>query len=227
MTGINGDGWAGIVMRESNAPGARKAQLMTNLGNLSRREFRTTINGAANPQQFSSNQRYWLRIVRMGNQFIMYVSPNSAAWYLVASQTIAMPGCIQMGLVATNYTANSTVTATFANVSTTGGNSNLIGGGASGHELQVSSMDDPVEYDFWLYPNPTTGEVNIDLEDYRSRAVRVEVCNLFGQVMHYLDIDEVQHEPVNMDLSGYAKGTYLIRVISDGVPAVTKLFNIQ
>ncbi|MBL7792681.1 MAG: T9SS type A sorting domain-containing protein [Saprospiraceae bacterium] len=214
VTGINGDGWAGIVMRESNAPGARKAQLMTNLGNLSRREFRTTINGAANPQQFSCNQRYWLRIVRMGNQFIMYVSPNSAAWYLVASQTIAMPGCIQMGLVATNYTANSTVTATFANVNISGGVSPL-----------TVSPDTPTAVA--VYPNPTTGEVNIDLRAYAGRAVRLEVCNLFGQVMHYVDIDEVQHEPVHLDLSGYAKGAYLIRIITDGAPAVTKLLNIQ
>jgi FtsP/CotA-like multicopper oxidase with cupredoxin domain len=75
-------------MRESNAPGAKKAQLMTNLSNLSRREFRTATNGAAQPQQFPSQNRYWLRIVRAGNQFTMYVSANGMAGSPSARKTL-------------------------------------------------------------------------------------------------------------------------------------------
>jgi FtsP/CotA-like multicopper oxidase with cupredoxin domain len=124
VTGISGTalGWAGVVMRESNAAGAKKAQLTTNLSSLSRREFRTTTNGAANPQQFPSQNRYWLRLVRAGSQFSMYVSANGLAWYFVGAQNIPMNACIQVGLVATNYQQTSTVTATFANVSFTGSN---------------------------------------------------------------------------------------------------------
>lgn len=127
MTDISGTalGWAGVVMRESNAAGAKKAQLMTNLNTLSRREFRTTTNGVANPQQFPSQSRYWLRIVRAGNQFSMFVSPNGSVWYLAGAQNIPMGACIQVGLVATNYTSNSTVTAAFANVSFSGGSTGV------------------------------------------------------------------------------------------------------
>ncbi|HRF38934.1 MAG TPA: hypothetical protein PK198_09095, partial [Saprospiraceae bacterium] len=56
VTSISGAlGWAGLVMRESNAAGAKKAQLLTNLSSLHRREFRTTTNGAAALQQSASN----------------------------------------------------------------------------------------------------------------------------------------------------------------------------
>ncbi|HRF40301.1 MAG TPA: HYR domain-containing protein, partial [Saprospiraceae bacterium] len=109
VTSINGNGWAGVVMRESNAPVAKKAQLMTNLSQFHRREFRTTTNGAAQPQQIGSNNRHWLRIVRAGNQFTMYASANGINWFPVGAQNIAMSNCIQMGLVASNFTANSTV----------------------------------------------------------------------------------------------------------------------
>jgi len=124
VTSITGNalGWAGVTMRESNAAGAKKAQLMTNLSDFSRREFRTTTNGQAYPQQFPSQNRYWLRITRTGNQFAMYISQNGTSWSLSGMQTIVMGNCIEVGLVVTNYTANSTVTATFANVSVTGGN---------------------------------------------------------------------------------------------------------
>ncbi|HRK82930.1 MAG TPA: DUF11 domain-containing protein [Saprospiraceae bacterium] len=133
VTGITGSalGWAGVVMRENNAAGAKKAQLMTNLSTHSRREFRTTTNGASQPQQFPSQDRYWLRITRVGNQFTMFVSPNGVNWYPAGAQNIVMGNCIQMGLAATNYTANSTVTATFSNVSFTGSSGTLAlpGGG--------------------------------------------------------------------------------------------------
>ncbi|MBK8705512.1 MAG: hypothetical protein IPN33_19425, partial [Saprospiraceae bacterium] len=61
VTSINGTsmGWAGVIMRESNALGAKKAQLMTNLSSLHRRELRVVTNGQAFPQQFASNGRYF------------------------------------------------------------------------------------------------------------------------------------------------------------------------
>ncbi len=54
VTSISGSawGWAGLTMRESNAGGSKKVQLLTNLTNFCRREVRYTTNGTAYPQQF-------------------------------------------------------------------------------------------------------------------------------------------------------------------------------
>jgi subtilisin-like proprotein convertase family protein/regulation of enolase protein 1 (concanavalin A-like superfamily)/uncharacterized protein YbbK (DUF523 family) len=221
VTGISGTalGWAGVVMRESNAAGAKKAQLMTNLSSLSRREFRITTNGQAFPQQFPSQDRYWLRLVRAGNQFSMYVSPNGLAWYFAGAQNIPMNSCIQVGLVATNYQPNSTVTATFANVAFTGSNvPPLVGAG--GREHGAESIESP--HSFEVYPNPTSGELNVNLAQYAGRAVRLEVYSLTGQLLRFTEIDEVQTTVERLDLSGFAGGLYLVKVKSDGLPDVAK-----
>jgi regulation of enolase protein 1 (concanavalin A-like superfamily) len=217
VTDISGTalGWAGVVMRESNAAGAKKAQLMTNLSNFSRREFRTTTNGAASPQQFPSQDRYWLRLVRAGNQFSMYVSPNGLAWYFVGAQNIPMNSCIQVGLVVTNYQQTSTVTAAFANVSSTGSNVPLLGAGeVANYELRAASFE--------VYPNPTSGELNLNLTPYAGKSVRIELYSLEGKLMKVVEIDEVQTIVGQLDLSSIQRGMYLIQVKSEGLPDATR-----
>jgi regulation of enolase protein 1 (concanavalin A-like superfamily) len=216
VTGISGTvlGWAGLMMRESGAPGAKKAQLMTNLSSQSRREFRTTTNGAAYPQQFSSQNRYWLRLVRAGNQFSMYVSPNGAAWYFVGAQNIPMNACIQVGLVATNYQQTSTVTATFANVGFTGSNVPVLTGvSAPLNTLNELTTDNSQQIsDFQTYPNPTSGELNVDLEQYTGRNVRLELYSLTGQLLRFVEIEEVQTAVERLDLTALQSGMYLVKV---------------
>lgn len=221
VTDISGTslGWAGLVMRESNATGAKKAQLMTNLSNFSRREFRTVNNGAAQPQQFPSQNRYWLRLVRAGNQFSMFTSPNGQAWYLVGAQIIPMNACIQMGLVATNYQQTSTVTATFANVSYTGSNMPLMAvlpGSEPAPHYSLPSAG------FEVFPNPTTGELSVDLTHYTGRALRIEVYSLEGRLLRFAEVEEVQTPVERMDLSAFTAGMYMIKVKTEGLPDVTR-----
>jgi hypothetical protein len=218
VTSISGNalGWAGVVMRESNAAGAKKAQLMTNLSSFSRREFRSVTNGPAFPQQMPSLNRYWLRIVRTGQQFTMYVSPNGTAWYFAGTQNIVMNNCIQMGLAVTNYTPNSTVTATFSSVSFTGSTSPIAGGIGQ----RAESIDQP--YSFEVYPNPTSGALNVDLTSYIGRAIRLEVYSLEGKLLQFREIDEVQTTVEQMDLSDLQNGMYLIKVKSAGLPDATQ-----
>ncbi len=208
-----GQGWAGVTMRESNAAGAKKAQLMTNLSNLSRREFRTTTNGQAYPQQFPSQNRYWLRITRTGNQFVMYISPNGTTWYPAGVQTIMMSTCIEIGLVVTNYNPNSTVTATFANVSVTG--SNPV------RPATIIQEDELAVADFSIVPNPTNGLIEIDLSSYSQRKVQMELYNLQGKLLRSINIESVKGKE-EIDLTSFANGIYLIRMRAEGIPDVTK-----
>jgi len=214
VTSITGGlGWAGVTMRESNAAGAKKAQLMTNLSNFSRREFRTTTGGQAYPQQFPSQNRYWLRITRTGNQFSMYTSPNGIAWYFIAAQNITMSSCIEMGLVVTNYNPNSTVTATFANVSVTGG---------SIMRPTINTQEDIITAaDFTIMPNPTTGIISLDLSSYGKRQVQLDMYNLQGKLLQSTNM-ETGRGKEEIDLTAFANGMYLIRVRAEGVPDMTK-----
>ncbi len=214
VTSITGGlGWAGVTMRESNAAGAKKAQLMTNLSDLSRREFRTATNGQAYPQQFASQNRYWLRITRTGNQFVMYISPNGTIWYPAGAQNISMNSCIEIGLVVTNYTANSTVTATFANVSVTGG--------APLRPVIPPGEDVFAAADFSILPNPSNGWIEVDLNNYGERKVEMELYNLQGKLLRSIYIETVRGKE-EIDLTAFANGMYLIRVRAEGLPDVTK-----
>lgn len=209
-------GWAGLTMRESSAAGAKKAQLMTNLSNLSRREFRITTDGTALMQQIPSQDRYWLRLVRAGNQFSMYVSPNGLTWYFAGAQNIPMNTCIQMGMVVTNYQQTSIVAATFANVSFSGSMIPLLVDkeGVASYQQRAASFD--------AYPNPTSGELNVDLRQYVGKEVRLEVYSLTGQLLHFIEINEVQMTVERIDLTAFPTGMYLLKVKSHELPDATR-----
>ena len=62
-----------------------------------------------------------------------------------------------------------------------------------------------------IYPNPSTGVVSLEYNDIP--VVKIEVVNALGQVVKSIDIDSSKSETFkNIDLSGYAKGLYLINV---------------
>lgn len=219
VTGISGaQGWAGVVMRESSAAGAKKAQLMTNMAAFNRQEFRNTTGAQAIPQQSASQGRYWLRIVREGNQFSMFVSNNGQSWAFAGAQNIVMNTCIEIGLSATNNTPNSTVTATFANMSMTGNGNNLA---ILAAEIIPATL---TPADFSVFPNPTNGEVNVDMSAYTQQAVRLEVYDFQGKA---LQIMETESTTIRLDLSAFQKGVYLIRVVAEGLPAATKRVVLQ
>jgi len=219
-------GWAGVIMRENNAPGAKKAQLLTNMSNLSRREFRIATNGQSYPQQFPSQNRYWLRIVRTGNQFSMYVSPNGIAWYLVGNQQIVMNNCIQVGLATTNYLPNGTATTVFSNVSVTGDKGPLATP-ANNNPIPLADDCNGVEMDFEVYPNPTSGNLTLDLTQYIGRSVRIETYSIEGKLLQFSELNEVHNTLKNLDLHGFQSGLYLVKVRSAGLPDIMKRVVLQ
>jgi len=204
VTSISGTslGWAGLTMRESNAGGAKKVQLLTNLSNLSRREVRYTTNGSAFPQQFPSLNRYWLRLERQGNQFVGYTSANGVQWFQAMSVTVNMNACLEIGLVVSNYGQNSEVTATFAHVEVV---DVLPLVRPTNGVIQAAAPD------FTAFPNPITGELNLDLGAYRGHAVRLELYDVHGKAVKVVEI-EAAETTERLDLSGLNNGVYVIRV---------------
>ncbi|HRD83405.1 MAG TPA: T9SS type A sorting domain-containing protein, partial [Saprospiraceae bacterium] len=104
-------------------------------------------------------------------------------------------------------------------VSFTGSNSGL-GSPLTGHAL--TPLDSPLTPEFEVYPNPTGGELNVDLTQYIGRDVRIEAYSIEGKLLHFKEIDEVQTTLEMLDLSQYADGMYFVKVQSRDLPAVTK-----
>ena len=216
VTSITGGlGWAGLIMRETNDPGAKKIQLTTNRTNFARRELRTVTNGSANPQQILSPNRFWLRLVRKGNQFSGFTSHNGITWNFVMAGNITMGQCIQMGLIVTNYNSNSTVTGTFANVSY--------------EESIMQNLPIPVDliavpelYDFEVYPNPASTEVWVNLQSTTSESSMLEVTDMHGKIVFQKSIQSMDHKSHPIQVQHYMPGVYMVRLKSKGQPDLVK-----
>jgi|GEM_PF-5167980 len=219
VTNMAGSGWAGITMRETNTPGAKKVQLMTNLNsNLTRREVRATTNGSSQPQQFPAQNRQWLRLVRNGNQFVGYASANGVQWYPELAATVPMNSCIQIGLVTTNNQQISMVSTAFSNVST-------VGNSVAPLVIADNSFQPTAEMQtLSIYPNPAGDEVHVKLTPFWGQHIRLSVYNALGARMFYSEIEDVQTDTERLDLSRLEKGLYMISVETDtGVHFNSKL----
>ncbi len=214
VASVSNGGWAGIEVRENATPGSRKVALKTQLTNFVRRVFRMVANAQAQSQHLPAPAHSWLRITRTGNNFAMYVSPNGTDWQLAASTTLALPNCVQIGLFAESINANTTTTAVFDNVTVIGGIAPLATPGNSIVEMAAPDLQ--------VYPNPTVGEVTVNLSAYANRAVRLELYDIQGKVLEVIEVNTSETSTEQLDLSAYHNGIYLIRAQSEGLPDATK-----
>jgi len=203
VTNVSGGGWAGITLRESLAQGSKKVALKTQANGNIRREIRSATNAASSNLNYSRPGHAWLRLVRSGSTFTGFTSNNGSAWTFAFSATVSMAGCIHAGLFAESINANVVTTAVFDHVSVTGGGLPFIAPGSP-----VAGIAAP---DFEVYPNPTTGELNIDLSTYRGQSVRLELFDVHGKAVKVVDIAAVESME-RLDLSGLQNGVYVIRV---------------
>ncbi len=212
VTDVSGNGWAGITMRESDAPGAKKVALYSNLTNFIRREFRFMDNSPANPHNIYRPNSPWLRIKRQGNKFIGHVSSNGSNWKKVFNFNIQMAPCIQMGLVVISNTPGDVVTGTFNPVWITGGGVLPLSIPQNDEQPAVAS---DLPQDFNVFPNPATEELNVDLSDYYGQQAQVAILNQLGQPIEQRQLDEVGSSPERFDLNALSSGTYFIRITTD------------
>ena len=79
-----------------------------------------------------------------------------------------------------------------------------------------------VTADLTLYPNPTTGTVTIKLTP--ETCILTPEIHLFDIYGRRLQIMAVTAETIQIDLSNYATGVYLVKLVNDGkVVAVKKV----
>ena len=111
---------AGVMFRESLTAGSRHVMTVITPGNGSAFERRVATNGVSTRTAGSVVAApYWVRLVRTGNLFQGYVSPNGVAWTLVGSVTNALPAAVYVGLPVTAHTNAASSVATFSNVKIT------------------------------------------------------------------------------------------------------------
>lgn len=228
----DGQGFAGVMMRESEVPVAPKVSIGTNTINRVRKEVRVQPGYPAFPQSVLAYDQFWVRIQRTGNSFRAYASNDGVQWFPYIYQNIQMPSCIEVGLFAYNEKATSPITATFSNVSISGvpvGTPIAIGGGSPTSQLgqgqTMGSLQD-LNQEITLFPNPTGSTLNIDLTAFFGKAIDLQVFNSLGQQVLAHQIDQVEMPIERLDLRQLENGLYHL-AIRVGEKTVTERFIIS
>lgn len=78
--------------------------------------------------------------------------------------------------------------------------------------------------DLLLYPNPSTGIINIQLE---YEQLQIELINPLGQNLGAIEYNEVEKNKIQIDLSVLAAGTYFLNIIHNTGSQIEKVVIVQ
>ncbi len=194
-------GWAGVQLRESNQPRARKIALRTNLLGFVRREIRSVNNGQLISQIFNVPNHSWLRLERIGNNFYGYTSPNGVNWLNVFYQNISLPDCLNASFY-TESTVGTPAVAVFTDATVVNAIF-LQDGGQGGQQAQEVAMPE-------VFPNPASGSIHVRFPaDWE--AASAQLFDMLGQ-----EVVSQQVLSGQVSLRGVLPGVYTL-LLRDGV----------
>jgi len=146
------------------------------------------------------------------NAFVLGgTGPYFYQWNDPASQSTATASGLCMGIV---------------NVTVTDGNGCTSVGSIYVDSIVMSVQEIVATLDIAVYPNPTTGEVNLRFSNSKGKDLQVSVFDLAGKLI----VDEVfgrfDSDTYTIDLSERDNGIYFIRVIEDNSFVITKKISL-
>jgi hypothetical protein len=105
---------AGVMMRETLAPGSRQAFMLVSAAKGLAFQRRLTTNGlSTNTSGAMAAAPYFVKLTRTGNVFAASSSTDGLTWTTVGSATIAMAATIEVGLAVSSHVAGALATASF------------------------------------------------------------------------------------------------------------------
>ena len=119
----NIDPWskAGVMIRESLNANAANAFIAVTPSNGVAWQNRSTTGGATgNSATAGLSAPYWVKLVRSGNTFTGYRSPDGTNWTQQGTATFAMASTAYVGLALTSHNNSTLCAATFDNVTAPG-----------------------------------------------------------------------------------------------------------
>jgi YD repeat-containing protein len=103
----NSGAWAkfGLMVSESLAPNAANVVTFISPVNGSRMQWRLSTNAgeADEPGIPTAPVPSWVRLIRRGNNFSSYWSPDGSTWTMLGAKTVNLVSNVYLGLVATNF----------------------------------------------------------------------------------------------------------------------------
>lgn len=75
----------------------------------------------------------------------------------------------------------------------------------------------------FVFPNPTSGLVNVKINLPEASDIKVEVVNVLGQVVKIYNVTKTVSSNISVDMTGYNNGIYLINVSTEKATTSKKL----
>ena len=108
---------AGVMIRESVAPGSRQALMLVSPGKGNAFQRRVATGDVSTHTAGALvTAPYWVRLSRVGNTITALESANGTTWTVVGSDTIAFAQTVLVGLAVSSHATTPAATATFDNV---------------------------------------------------------------------------------------------------------------
>ena len=63
-----------------------------------------------------------------------------------------------------------------------------------------------------VFPNPTSQQLTVSMEQYADLQGQLQLVNLQGQIIHSINLSEVENSTWQLDVSGIARGLYVLQV---------------
>jgi regulation of enolase protein 1 (concanavalin A-like superfamily) len=108
---------AGVMIRETLGAGSRHALMLVSRERGLAFQRRPGTGGiSSHTDGGAGTAPHWVRLVRSGDVFEAYRSPDGVNWTLVGRETIAMDATVYVGLAVTSHDTSSLARAVFDNV---------------------------------------------------------------------------------------------------------------
>jgi hypothetical protein len=203
---VDGNGFAGIMMRNSEAADDPKVAIASNLVNAIRKEIRVLAGYPAYPQNAVGFDRSWLKLIRNGNQFIGQASTDGINWQTYISQAVMMSNdCILVGMYTSSEVNGGNVIAQFDQVTITENSNNLNTDEIS---IQLGQASMTSESSWNVFPNPAKDLITIDLQGLPTQVLNFEMYNALGQSVKRFQLDKNNGNAQIINIQGLETGVY-------------------
>ncbi|NQV02306.1 MAG: C10 family peptidase [Bacteroidia bacterium] len=92
------------------------------------------------------------------------------------------------------------------------------------YSVLVTTDDQELLQNLKIFPNPTERFVNIEMEGFSHSIIIIEFCSLTGELLLDKTVTSLSdRSSIKMDLEGFSKGVYLLRIRSDAGLVTHKL----
>jgi hypothetical protein len=201
---IANGGWAGVMMRESTAPGAKAVYIKTKLYSPGVFiGYRSSTNGNMVNISRTIPSIHWMKIQRTGNTFKVYTSYNGTSWITQYTATVSMANCILAGFFTESSSATKTTTSWFDHAE-------VVNYLKSGEEMELVQNND---FNVDFYPNPANNQITI-LSPENNEKILVSVINASGMLVMK---DQFDSDNASIQLQNLKPGFYLLRFERNGI----------